>query len=180
MGETLAKNRSAMPEPFFGATQLPLDVLHVETTNILEFDALEQIPHAFLRIEFRRVPGQTFEVNAFGSPMRQKVFDRLTAMNGGSIPDHQQFAGDLAGKYLQKAHDFWAFVRMVLGLHEDLPIWGNAPNGREMVTSQFDAQDGRLPNRCVGSHCHWQEVKTGLIHKDYRALFVFGLFFSSS
>src|SRR5258707_49683 len=70
--------------------------------------------------------------------------------------------------------------RMVLGLHEDLPVWGNAPNGREMVTSQFDAQDGRLPNRCVGSHCHWQEVKTGLIHKDYRALFVFGLFFSLS
>jgi hypothetical protein len=51
VGETLAKNELAMPQPFFGATQFPLNVWHVKTTNILEFDALEQIPDAFLRIE---------------------------------------------------------------------------------------------------------------------------------
>ena len=29
MSETLAKNRFAMPEPFFGTTQFPLDVLEM-------------------------------------------------------------------------------------------------------------------------------------------------------
>jgi hypothetical protein len=41
MGETLAQD-VAMPEPFFGPTQLPLDLLHVKTTNIFEFDPFDQ------------------------------------------------------------------------------------------------------------------------------------------
>jgi hypothetical protein len=49
VGETLAKKRFAMSQPFLDATQLCLDVLHLKTTNILEFDALEQIPDPFLR-----------------------------------------------------------------------------------------------------------------------------------
>ncbi|GHO61228.1 hypothetical protein KSC_001200 [Ktedonobacter sp. SOSP1-52] len=40
-----------MSQAFLGATHLPLDVWHVKTTNILEFDALEQIPDTFLGIE---------------------------------------------------------------------------------------------------------------------------------
>ncbi|GAC1310997.1 MAG: hypothetical protein NVSMB27_47790 [Ktedonobacteraceae bacterium] len=48
MGETLAKDRCPMSQSFFGTTQLRLDVLHVQTTNILKFDSLEQIPDAFL------------------------------------------------------------------------------------------------------------------------------------
>jgi hypothetical protein len=53
VGKTLAKNGFAMPQPFFGMTQRLLDVLHVETTNILEFDWLEQIPDPLLWIELR-------------------------------------------------------------------------------------------------------------------------------
>jgi hypothetical protein len=169
-----------MPEPFFGAAQLQLDVLHVETTNILEFDALEQIPNAFLRIQFRSIGWQAFEMNAFGSPFRQKVFDRLTAMNGGSIPDHQQFAGDLAGEHLQKAHNLRAFVRMVLSLHQQLALRGNATNRREMVTGLFDAQYGRLTNWCIRGNCQWQQVKSGFIYENDGALFGGCLFFNAS
>ncbi len=96
MGETLAKDRFTMSQPFLGTTQLPLDVLRVKTTNILEFDTLEQIPDPFLWVQLWCITRQAFEMNAFGSAFCQKVFDHLTAMNGGSVPDHQQFAGDLA------------------------------------------------------------------------------------
>jgi len=44
-----------MPQPFFGMKQLLLDVLDAKTTNILEFDPLEQIPDPFLGIEFRGI-----------------------------------------------------------------------------------------------------------------------------
>jgi hypothetical protein len=63
-----------MSQPFFGPTQLPLDLWHVKTTNVFEFDALEQIPHPFLRIQFRSVGRQAFKMKAFGSAFGQKVF----------------------------------------------------------------------------------------------------------
>ena len=71
MGETLAKDRFVMPQPFFGTTQFQLDVLHIKTTNILEFDALEEIPDSFLRVEFWGISRQLFEMNATGTPFVQ-------------------------------------------------------------------------------------------------------------
>ena len=68
-----------MSQSFFGIVYLPLDVLDVKTTSILELDSFEQIPDPFLRIEFRGVDRQAFEMNAFGSAFGQKVFDHLRA-----------------------------------------------------------------------------------------------------
>src|SRR5690348_8008290 len=55
-----------------------------------------QIPDAFLWIKLRSIAWQAFEMDAFGSTFAQKVFDWLRAMNGSSVPDHQQLAWDLA------------------------------------------------------------------------------------
>src|SRR5712692_6637773 len=103
-----------MSEPFFGMKQLLLDMLDAKTTNVLGFDALKKIPNPFLGIQFRRISRQAFKTNAFGSPFCQKIFDGLTAVNGCSIPDHHDFAGDLAQEKLQEADHVWAFVGMVL------------------------------------------------------------------
>lgn len=102
MGETLGKDGLAMPQALFGSTQLLLDVRYVKTTKVLELDALEQIPDAFLRIEFRRRGRQLFEMNATGPSFTQGVFDRLTTMDGSPIPDDQQLPGNLTGQQLQK------------------------------------------------------------------------------
>ena len=169
-----------MSQPFLGTTQLRLDLLHLKTTNILEFDPLEQIPDAFLWIQLWSVPRQAFQMNPFGSTMRQKIFDRLASMNARSIPNHQQFTGDLARKHLQKANHIAAFVRMVLGLHQDLSFRRNSTDGREMVMGQFDAQDGRLAKGSIRPYCQWQQVKCRLIYENDRTLFAPGLFFSSS
>jgi hypothetical protein len=56
-----------MPQPFFGTTHFPLDVRHVKTTNILEFDSFEQIPDAFLRIQFGCISRQLFKMNPLGT-----------------------------------------------------------------------------------------------------------------
>ncbi|HTI14929.1 MAG TPA: hypothetical protein VL461_10210 [Dictyobacter sp.] len=52
MCETLAKDRLAMSQPFFGKQDFPPELLPVQTTNILKLDSFEQIPDAFLRVEF--------------------------------------------------------------------------------------------------------------------------------
>ena len=179
MGETLAKDRLAMSQPFFGTAQLSLDVLHVKTTNILEFDALEQVPDSFLWIEFWCIRRQLFQVNTFGSPFCQEVFDGLTAMDGSTIPDHQQFTGDLAGQQLQKANDIRADVRMVLRLQNDLAFRGDTSHDRKMVTRQFDAQGGRLAHGRVSADRHRQQIKGGLIYKDDGPFFLLGLFFNA-
>lgn len=168
-----------MPQPFFGATQFPLDMRQIQTTNILEFDALEQIPNAFLWIEFRGIARQLFQMNAFGSSFSQVVFDFLTTMNRGSIPDHQQVPRNLAGEQLQKANDIGPFVGMVLGLHNELSFWRHGTHSRDMITRQLDAQGGRLAYGCIGAHGHRQEIKCRLIDEDYRAFFLFRLFFSA-
>src|SRR5258708_37866924 len=110
MSEALAKNGFAMPEPFFGAHQLSAELTKVGSTKVFEFAPFEQIPHPFLRIQLWGIARQPFQMNTLGSPSRQKLFDHVRAMNAGSIPNDQQFAGDLTLKHLQKAHGIRSFV----------------------------------------------------------------------
>jgi hypothetical protein len=168
-----------MSQPFFGSPHFPLDVLHVKTTNIFEFDPLEQIPDSFLRIELWCIGRQLFEMNALGSAMCQVVFNGLTAMNWGSIPDDQQLARNLAGEHLQKANDIWTFVRMILRLHENPAFGGDGAHSRKVITGQLNFQDGRLAYRCIGAYRHRKQIKSRLIYKDDRSLFLLGLFFSA-
>lgn len=57
MGETLAQNRFAVPEPFLGPDHFGLKVREVGNTKVFEFAHLEQIPHTFLRIQLGAEPG---------------------------------------------------------------------------------------------------------------------------
>src|SRR6266581_4173048 len=118
-------------------------------------------------------------MNALGSAFSQKVLDDLRAMNGRSIPDDQQFTGDLASEQLQKANHIGSFVRMILRLHEDPAFWSNAAHRRKVITSQLDVEHRRLAHGSIGMHSHRQEVKGGLIYKDDRSFFLLGLFFSA-
>lgn len=166
-----------MPQPFFSPQHFLSDVLHVKTTNIFEFDPFEQIPDPFLWIELRRIGRQAFQMNALRTAFRQVIFDRLAAMNGRSVPDHQELASNLAGEQLQEANDIGAFVRMILGLHEDAALRGNAAHDREVITGQLDPHRWRFPDRRIGAHGHRQKIQGRLIYKDDGPLFLFGLFF---
>ena|SRR5215469_2478020 len=108
MNETVTKCLLAMPEPRTGKHQGVLKLSEVLATHILEFTPFEQIPDAFLWIELGCISRQAFQVNTSGGTGRQKVFDRLAVMDGGTIPDEQQFPRDLAQKLLEKAHHIWS------------------------------------------------------------------------
>ncbi len=59
MGDTLAKNGFAMPEPFLGTQQVCAEVIEGSLTKVLEFAPLEQIPHSFLWVQLWGVARQS-------------------------------------------------------------------------------------------------------------------------
>ncbi|GHO48468.1 hypothetical protein KSX_66310 [Ktedonospora formicarum] len=75
-----------MPETSPSKQEFAVALLKGLTTGIFEFSAFEQIPHAQEGVEFWGIAGQAFQVNALGSPMRQKVLDDLGTVNACSIP----------------------------------------------------------------------------------------------
>jgi hypothetical protein len=180
MSDTLDQGCFTMPEPFFGSHQFGCKLIEVGSTKVLEFASFQEIPHAFLWIEFRRIAWETFQMDAFGSPLSQKVLDCLAAMDRGPIPNDKQVARDLPQQQLQKAHDIWSFVGVILHLHDQLSLQGQPSNSREMVTCQLDGQHGGLSSWRIGPNDHGQEIKRRLVYKDDGPLFLFGLFFSSA
>ncbi len=176
MNKTVTKRLFAVPEPCTSQQQNVLKLTEILATYILEFASFEQIPHPFLRIELRGIGRQAFQVNACRRPSRQKVFYRLTAMNGGPIPDDEQFSRDLAQELLEKAHHILSLVGAILRVHEQSSLWCQRCNSRDMIARQWDAQHRRLSPRRIGAHRKGQQVKTRLIYKNDSSLFLLGFF----
>ena len=179
MSEALLQNGLSMSQAFFGMPKLISHVGHVPTAEILELTSLEQIPDPLLGIEFGGIARQAFQMQPFGGPALQKVFDLLGAMDGGPIPDHEQLPGDLAQQETQEAHDICGFIGSLLHLHEEPSLWGQATNGREMIGAELDAQERSLPTRGIGPHGHGQQIKTRLIYKNDGSFFLLSFFFSA-
>lgn len=159
MSDTLDQRGCAMPQAFGSSSHFQRKMWQVLNTKVFVFASLEQIPHPFLGIEFWRVSRQTLQMNAPGTSRAQKVFDDLRAMNGSAIPNHQQWACDLARKHLQKAHDIWPFVRMVLEPQKHPSIRRQPADSRQVIARQGNRQNGRLTHWGRGAHSQGQEVK---------------------
>ena len=72
--------------------------------QIGQFDALEIVPDALIRIEIRRVAGQLLQMQALGARLAQEVLDGLAVMDRRAIPDDQELPRDLAQQHAQEAH----------------------------------------------------------------------------
>ncbi len=105
MGDTLAKNGFAMPEPFLGAHEFCCKMLQITSTKVFEFASFEQIPDPFVRIEFGRIARQAFQMETFSSTLRKEILDDLAAMDRGPIPNDEQLPSDLAQQELQEPDD---------------------------------------------------------------------------
>ena len=75
-------------------------------------------------------------MKTFGRPSRQEIFERLTPMNRGAIPDDEQLPRNLAQQKAQKANDIGPFVGFALHLHKQASIRANGSNHREMIMDQ--------------------------------------------
>jgi len=160
-----------------GEAEVASEMREVLAADIAQLDALEVVPDALVRIQVWSVAGELFQADAAGTAPGQEVFDRLAAMNGSAVPDHQQLAGDVAQEMLEEADDVWALVRVLLHQHEQTPLRCDAADDRQVVAAQREAEDRRLPAWGVGPDRTWEEVEARFVDPDDRpALLVSPLF----
>ena len=93
------------------------------------------------------------------APRERRGFDRLPPMNRRSIPNNQELAGDLAEQELEKADNIFAAVGVILHLHEQTAIRGDAADRGQVITRELHPQDRRLPLWRPGADGHRQQVE---------------------
>ena len=76
-------------------TEFPAEFVQVLAATVFEFDALEVIPDALVRVEVGSIGGQAFEVEPLRCTAAEEVFDGLSAMDGRAVPDHHEPTRDL-------------------------------------------------------------------------------------
>src|SRR5262245_48237259 len=106
-----------VPEPGCSQSQFIAQFGSILTHYILEFDVLEVAPDAFIWVQIGCIGGQSFEVEPIPT-LCQNVFDRLTAVNGGAVPNQQQFAWNVTQHVLEKGDDLSATDALLMHLHQ--------------------------------------------------------------
>jgi len=77
-------------------------------TKVGQFVIFPVAPDIFGRVEFRRIGWQTFRHDMV-TERSNEVFDQMTAMNGGAIPDQEESSREAAYQALQKLNNLRAF-----------------------------------------------------------------------
>lgn len=157
-----------------GEVQLPAQLVEVATAAVLQLTALEQVPDAFVRIEFRSVGGQAFEVQPLSGALREELLHRLAAMDRRAIPNHEQLAAHLPQQLAEKADDRGSAKGLLLDVREEAPVRCEGADHGEVVMGERGAQDRRLADRRVGAGDEGQQVETRLVYEEDRAVLLMG------
>jgi len=146
------------------------------TTDILEFNMFQIVPDTLIWIQIRCIPWETFQPDPCGGASGQKVFDGLTAMNGGAVPDNEQLALDGGLQLLQKGDDGNAVVSCGLHRQVDLTRRRNGADYRVMVMRELAAQQRRFADWGPGADNPWQQIESRFVNEENRAAFRYGSF----
>ena len=167
-----------VPEPGCSESQFIAQLGSILAYHILEFDVLEVAPDVFIRIQIGRIRGQSFEVQALLG-LCQNVFDRLTAVNGGAVPNNQQFAWNVTQYVLKKDDDLGATDTLLMHLHQQLTTWCDGADDRQPRITARRTQKWCLADWCIGTHDGRQQVEAGFVDPDYGSVLAFGFFLIS-
>ena len=146
------------------------------TTDILEFDMLQVVPEPLIWVQVRCIPRQPLQPDPCGGASGQKVFDGLTAMNGGAVPDHEQLALDGGLQLLQKGDDGSAVVSYGLHRQVDFACRCNGADHRVMITGELAAQQRCFAHWGPGADNPWQQVESRFVNEENRAPFRYRFF----
>jgi hypothetical protein len=128
-----------------------------------ELDALEVLPEALSRIEFRGIRREAFRMEAWHGTVGEEVLDDTTAMNGCPIPDDHEPARHLAPEGLQKRGDVFRGHGAVLTGKIPLPREDRA-DGRKMVTGPLLTPDWSLARRGIGADDPGQGINVRFVY----------------
>lgn len=149
-----------------GKSEVVSQVREVQAADVAQLDALEVAPDALVRVQIGGVAGELLQADAPGAALGQEVLDRLAVMDRRAIPEHQEFAGDVAEQVLEEAHDVRALVGVLLHVQQQSSIRGDAADDRQVIAAQRQAEDRRLAARGVGPDGAGQQIEAGLVDPD--------------
>lgn len=109
---------------------------------IAQLDPPQIGPDTLVGVEFRDVARQLLDVQEQPS----------AAMAWGSISDRHQLAPDLAQQEAQETDDSRRVVRLLLHLHEQTPIRGDAADRGDVVIGERRPQHGSSHAWCPDAH----------------------------
>jgi hypothetical protein len=155
-----------VPEASGGEAKLASQVGEVLAADVAQFDVLEVGPDALVRVQIGGVAGELLQANPLGASLGQEILDRLAAMDRGAIPEHQELAGEVAEEMLEEADDVRALVGVLLHVHQQPAVRGDAADDRQVVAAQRQAEDGCLAARGVGPDGTGEQVEAGLVDPD--------------
>ena len=157
-----------------GEAEFPAQLVEVVAAAVLELTPFEQVPDALVRVEVGRVRRQTLKVQPIPRTRGEKVFHRATAMNGRTVPNHEQLAAHLAQQLAQEGDDRGAAKCVRLDMGEEAAIRGERADHRQMVMGERRAQHGGLAHRGIRARQKRQEIEAGFVYKEDRAVLGLG------
>ena len=153
-----------------GVAEFP-DVLGAEVGQFMLFPIAPQILDG---IEFRGVGGQSLGVQPVGL-LGEISGDPLAAVDRGSIPQQQDFAGDLAVQGLQKLDHLRALDRT--GVQPEVEVARGQPgNRREALPVEVEGQDRGLAARRPGARPVRPLAQPAFVEEDEGAALPAGFF----
>lgn len=131
--------------------------------HIFQVTIFDGVPDPLVGVEFWRIPGQSFQAQPRLGSLGQIVCDRLAAVDGGAVPDHQQFAGEDGMQRVEKADDGGAVKGRALHLKIQRAGARHGTDAGEVVVRQVMRQDRGVAARRPGFHHAGHQVHAGFI-----------------
>lgn len=139
----------------------------------------EMLPNLFVRIQVRRVRRKLLQMNIACATSRQKFFHQGTAVNWGTIPDHQQLAANPTPQVEEKRDALGARQRFCPRQRIESPLRRNPAHHRQVIACEKRVQDRCLPPRRVSLDNARQQIKAGFVNQNKGAAFAARFFLSS-
>src|SRR4051794_30410563 len=166
LGDAATEDLVLVAEPLDGPARFKPQLVQIGAAEVAQLDVLEIVPDALVRIQVRGVARQLLQLEARRGPLCQEVLDRPGAMDRRPIPDHEQFARNLAQETLQKLDDLGAPKRALADLEQEPPLVGEAADDRQMLAGPGHPKERRLASRGVGAHQARQQIEAGLVYPN--------------
>jgi len=134
-------------------------------------------PQVLDRVQFRRIGREKLQPQA-SSLLLHKVPHGAAAMARKTIPDDQQFAGNVALQMREKLDDLRTANRTGKQPEVEVPP-RHARDGRQHLPVEMILQHRRLSSWRPGTAAVWALAQSAFVDEDDRSAFFFGLFFNS-
>lgn len=134
-------------------------------------------PHIFDRIEFRRVRGQSLDHDST-SRSSHVVFDQHAAMNRRTIPNDQDFSGNMPLEMLQELNHLGAFDAAGMDLKIEAPE-RKATDDRKALPVKGFMEHGSLPAQRPRPCPRGAGAQSAFVDENDSAPLLAGLFFNA-